>query len=443
MRDGGHTYTDQDAIENTNYSFLAPSMISLPNRSLSLIAASKTGKDPYNDYDYFSSVEGTMLAYSAGTFTGSKSSVDSAGEYSSTMGAYFANLNATIMPVEDWEPVPQTDHILSQLTPPSRADGTFLPLPDPEVIDPVVEIHSEKKIEPLDDKRTNPNSLYRTIAESLVVTGGSKLGVSAPPFKTTNSYGSRKIVIFNDYKDNNSSTSGIEVEVDTRETYNLKNTSNAVTWMAQDPEVVGSVLMSNGKHDEAANIENALMTLPNQIKSLFLSSSNPGVVTKKWFSFNYDFVRDLRGSAAFRLNYQLIKRVDVLVGYKRSNGRRMIKEPIWKPLTQAHYQDSIGEGLLCRLHTYVNPKMGITPPEGLEMPVYDEYFIVRPPRQLPNFGAIFDAASSGILSGALATDAADSFDIGFEGSISSYENSVDVAPIEATNSNFYDCGEVA
>ena len=63
--------------------------------------------------------------------------------------------------------------------------------------------------------------------------------------------------------------------------YNLKNTSNAVTWMAQDPEVVGSVLMSNGKHDEAANIENALEKLSPEHREAILLREVQGLEYKE------------------------------------------------------------------------------------------------------------------------------------------------------------------
>ena len=388
-----------------------------------------------------------MLSYAAGSLAATTASpIDSAAEYTNTMDGFFAGLNATIMTISDWEPIPLTDHILDRIAPPTAMDGSFLPLPDPVPVDPVVEVHTTCKVEPTDDPGTNPNSFYRAMTESLVQTGGASLRNTMNPFRTGSSYGSRKILVMNDFKDNPSSVSGTEVEVDSRETYNLGNTSNAVTWMAQDPEIIKSVLTANGKSTSVQSIENALMTLPNQIKSLFLASSNPNVVTKKWFSRGYDFVRDLRGSSAFRLNYQLIKRVDVLVGYKRSNSKRMIKEPIWEPLTQSHYQNSIGEGLLCRLQTYTNVKMGIVQPKGLVMPTYDEYFILRPPRQ-ESLAVASDGSgvvdNFGAASGIVTETATDSFDVGVEGAVTIYENSVDVAPVEATNSNFYDCGEVA
>jgi len=438
---GSTTFTDTDSIENTNYSFLSPSMVELPSRTLNLIAAAKTGKDPYNDYDYYSSVEGNMLAHSAGIGLGNNSTIDSGAEYSSTMTSFFSDLNATIMPVDEWEPIPMTDHLSNVLSSPQNVDGTFFQLPEPRPLDPVIEVHTVCKTEPTDDPKSNVNSVFRTLAESLVQTGGNAEGASAPPFKTTSSYGSVKIVVMNDWKDNESSTSGIEVEVDTKETYNLGNTSNAVSWMAQDPEIIASVLNSNGRSGTTPTITNALASLPNQVKSLFLASSNPTSVSKKWFSLNYDFVRDLRTSAAFRINYQLIKRVDVLVGYKRSNGKRMIREPIWEPLTQAHYQNSVGEGLLCRLKDYTNVKMGIIPPRGLTLPTYDEYFVLTPPRQ-DSLGAdvgLLGAAGTGLLAEGLI----DAFDAGFESDVAAYETASDVAPVEVTNSNFYDCGEVA
>ena len=76
--------------------------------------------------------------------------------------------------------------------------------------------------------------------------------------------------------------------------------------------------------------------------------------------------------------------------------------------------------------------------------MYDEYFIVRPPKQsTPSLASGIDATVTTPVSAAPAEALVDSFDTGFEGEMATYESSVAAAPVEATNSNFYDCGEVA
>ena len=210
--------------------------------------------------------------------------------------------------------------------------------------------------------------------------------------------------------------------------------------MSQDPEIITSMLSCNGEPEMSPTIENAILTLPNSIKALFLSSVNPAAVNRKWFSSSYDFVRDLRSSSTYRLNYQLLKRVDVLVGYERGYGKRMIKKPIWRRLTQRMYARSLGESMLCRLRPYSNSKLGIAPSKELELPCYDQYFVLKPPATV---SAELDV---GLGSGDLI-DASDAvvniFDGGFIGATTQYEQSVDLSPPETMNSNFFDCGEVA
>jgi hypothetical protein len=420
----GKEFTGSDSLDSTSYSFLSPSMIEMPNISLPLIAAAKTGKDPYNSFAYYSDVESNMLAFSSGI------SVKPGTSYDNVMGSFLSNFNATIMTVEDWEPVPATDHIAGRPV----YSGVQ------QELDRIVEDkNAPKKIDPIenDDRSANSNSLYLALSKNFIQRGQT----------LSRSSNNNRVVIMNDYKDNPTAVSGRTVEVDSGATYDLRTTSNAVTWMAQDPEIIYSVLLSNGQPSQPLTIESALMTLPNQIKSLFLASTKPNAVTKKWYSYKYDFVRNLRTASAFTLNYRFIKRVDVLVGYKRSKGKRLIKEPVWKPLRKDYYQKAIGDGLLCRLRTYENIKFGITEPKGLKLPVYDEYFVLRPPRQQPSLGA-----SAGLEGAVTGVDAAvgvspettlDPFDTGFDQSAAAYEDATDVAPVEATNSNMFDCGEAA
>jgi len=74
--------------------------------------------------------------------------------------------------------------------------------------------------------------------------------------------------------------------------------------------------------------------------------------------------------------------VEVFVGYTQSDSEAspagLIKDPIWEKLSYDLYNDSIGKTLLCRLKNYDNTSVGITYSGGISLPVYNEYFFMRP-----------------------------------------------------------------
>ena len=118
--------------------------------------------------------------------------------------------------------------------------------------------------------------------------------------------------------------------------------------------------------------------LPLQIQSLFLLESDASKVR---------FV-DLPPSK-FRINFNFLVAVEYLSGFGDDNlhfenGRRranfkMIKEPIWKPFTTEKFLSSRGEEILCRLKKSAIKELGVKIQENLDLPVYDSYFIIRPP----------------------------------------------------------------
>ena len=103
-----------------------------------------------------------MLSYNAGTLPNKNPVLDSAATYGGIMSGYFANLNAVVMPIENWEPIPMTDHSITRVAPSGQADGTFAPAPDPVPVDAVIDVHTTCKVEPIDDVQTT--SLKAVIA---------------------------------------------------------------------------------------------------------------------------------------------------------------------------------------------------------------------------------------------------------------------------------------
>ena len=123
----------------------------------------------------------------------------------------------------------------------------------------------------------------------------------------------------------------------------------------------------SGKPD----VRKTIMGLPNQIKSLFLTSGTRRGPVGGIFSPDNE--------PMFNYNFRMLRRVEVLLGYEASsNGELMILSPVWGTLRGSLVTRvrSTGTNLLCRLVPYTNPQLSISTPLGLELPVYDEYFII-------------------------------------------------------------------
>ena len=351
-------YTDGDSLSATNFTFLSPSLIGLPNSNMKMIAGSMT-TEPYSN-DYYSIVESCMLAYNSGQ--------DTSNEYN--MGGFFADLNTTVLPIDGWEPIDQAE----QFRPHAALTEETIEL------DPIVEIHTSCHVSPTIDANSNPNSVFLGLSQHFLAKGASE---NSNPFVST-SKTKGKLGVSNS-RSNDFNFSMTTTDANTIEMFNLNGNKNIVSFMAQDKEMASSICRSNGHNDVPATIKSALLTLPNQIKSILLASTSPNLVKNKWHQYGFDPVKNFKTAARFRLNYQFIARIDYLVGYRKSTDKRYVKSPIWKPMTAGTFYSSSGEAILCRLQRYVCPQLGIRPPPGLALPMYDEYFVLTPPvRTIPS-----------------------------------------------------------
>ena len=132
-------------------------------------------------------------------------------------------------------------------------------------------------------------------------------------------------------------------------------------------------------------IQKQFRFLPNQIKSLLLESKPNVKVKHKWKELPGNPSQDPYYKATLAFNYKNIKRVEYLAGFQVGKGANAtdasipnIQSPVWKTLNAESYADAIGKQLFCRLRTYENKGFGIVPMECLEMPIFDEYFLLNP-----------------------------------------------------------------
>jgi hypothetical protein len=56
----------------------------------------------------------------------------------------------------------------------------------------------------------------------------------------------------------------------------------------------------------------------------------------------------------------------------------LVKKEVWTNLTYDLYNDTVGQTLLCRLRGYHNTNIGGGTPTLLELPVYNQYFLMVP-----------------------------------------------------------------
>ena len=173
--------------------------------------------------------------------------------------------------------------------------------------------------------------------------------------------------------------------------YNITNGFNAiqsvlkkVTTLPSGPDDKLPSAMIGGQAPTLPVVQKKVFALPNQIKSLFMSSVSPSSIKHNWVMPEGDLLKMPLNVCTFALNYKMMRKVQVLTGYKRdASGHALLKKPIWKDLDKALLSAMSGKNLLCRLIKYENKEFGIVEPRGLRMPVYDKYFIMSVPTPDP------------------------------------------------------------
>ena len=119
---------------------------------------------------------------------------------------------------------------------------------------------------------------------------------------------------------------------------------------------------------------------PNQIKSLYSQKSSN--TNKNWIAAKkktgVDVFADPRSLAMIYFNYQMLNRIEVFVGYKKSKvtGERLMNSPRFALMTKEIIEDATrtGKTLLCRMMPYDNAMLGFSHKKRLSLPVFDRHF---------------------------------------------------------------------
>ena len=134
-----------------------------------------------------------------------------------------------------------------------------------------------------------------------------------------------------------------------------------------------------------------LSLAPNQLKALMLSIlGKDEVVNDKGQGVSDvpglkggNFLRNPQNFGFSYFNYKYIMGIEALRGYSMVGDEIFVGDPIFSPLTSEDIENLSDSPLLCRLKRYEKKLYGYNRLEQLEVPVYDEYFLVYPNNQLP------------------------------------------------------------
>ena len=365
--------TSGDSLINSGYGYLSPVAVEVGTTMIALapnitqFAISGVRNDIIST-DQYSSIEASITTatrfgapVTMPLATDDTSLSSEAQIYQSSMLDYFSGLNMTIIPSLTAIATPLTDRVVVRELP--AAAEECIEVSDTGNIDPVVSRVDEGTYEQNGMRNINANSLILQLQSELRMTGGYYDGSTSSAFSGTK--------INKVSASPSSSLNSTNMQVGVMSSYNVKSQANVVNWMYKTPEYLNEMAVQHmSKTNSMANV---VMSFPNHIKSLLLGSTEPAAVVHDWHSLDYDPISDPRTSSQFLFLYGLINRVEVLTGYDSN-----IKEDVWEVLTYDLWFRLSGSEMLCRMRPYECTLFGIKRPKSVEMPIYDEYFIVTP-----------------------------------------------------------------
>ena len=179
----------------------------------------------------------------------------------------------------------------------------------------------------------------------------------------------------------------LQETADTEDFLNILKKISQITQNSNSSEVLPPEQDPTGGGNTVAEpqIQEQLRRLPNQIKSLLLQSNTKAQVKHKWNQLAGNSSQDPYYKASLAINYRNIKRIEYCAGFQYGQSpnadgvlKPQIGQPVWKILDENSYSSAIGKTLFCRLRTYKKAEFGIVPMECLEIPLFDEYFLISP-----------------------------------------------------------------
>jgi len=118
--------------------------------------------------------------------------------------------------------------------------------------------------------------------------------------------------------------------------------------------------------------------MPFQLKAIVASSVGSKEVIYDVSSLN-DPMSNSNMLGGFAYNYLLLQRVECLVGYETSrDGDIMLQSPLWRTASLSLLRSMPAKEILCRMTRFEEGDLpSIEKDQGLDLPLYNEFFIVR------------------------------------------------------------------
>lgn len=353
LKDRDLVYTQNDKLDNTSWSYLTPARYTLSGR----FDIVRMGKSPVPKNTSTSLAAADAAVRRGNTTTlnynppvNNNTSHLQGFEVQSTINDLVSMFNDLGVDVEVSTTIsikPPTDLVLSS----PRSTEPF---------DPIVEENKECDTSKGNNPNVNPIPVLTQVIKRMTPEKIDGLAGKIKKFNTTKPLKDKRVSI---------------------SSFDITSKDSKLSRLIEDPTKIHSESFFHGT-PHTTTLEDAIKALPNQVKSLYLARTRPDIVRKDWFGTATDPVLSYADEAEFRLDFKMISVVKVLKGYKKDqNGAIMIKEPIWMPLTLDIFNAAVGKALLCRFDPYENKLIGIERDLGAELPVYDQYFILKPRQQ--------------------------------------------------------------
>jgi len=375
------TYTQDDKIENSKYSYLTPSKISLgAEKKMSLLDQGKKLFEP----GAYEKLVPDIMAFKAlknspqiplGGFNISEVSKLTTGEQSAVhaLTNLFSESGLIVETEVDTKKQAKENSLGSTSTPRTTDSQDVLGKDSKFLTEDTLE-ENKANLNPEESVRQYPPKDAAAVLKSLsisILDNGSN-----EPLIRTKAIQEKK------------------TKFNTLASLDLKNPANVLDKAGHNPILKGEV--ESGKVSKAENGKHVYVkTLPNQIKSVLLASISSAETTKNWYDEELcahtvcgdEPLNIPDNNFMFKLNYNVINRIEMLVGFERNEtGLLLINKPRWKRLTAKLFEEvSKGTNALCRLVPYTNRELGIVVPTSLDLNVYNQYFILSPEKKIQDF----------------------------------------------------------
>lgn len=373
----------KDKISNTNFSFLAPSRIDFPRKSVSLLdhadipnvqSKKKRVLENINDgddlrKDKFAHIHTTMMAQNL-----TRHPIASLHD---RFGKLKPNDNTSQNAIEEIMDAVLSEHGSVLINPiplnaESNIDGTFLLQEEEKLL-----LRQGKNFGSLPDVLKNRNALTQNDKKFDELDNGGKnlFAHSITQGLVKNGTKNKKRT---DLKKPNIRTS--------TQTFS-KNSKDFDLLAALNPKKLTVVSQQNETEQKVIAgfkrplTEDAIKQLPNHFKAVMLFNQSNGAIKfdKLGGLVAGNIVDKLQNGPENKFGFEMLKKIERLIGFVESkNGTIMMKKPVWKMLTQKDYDSLSGEEILCRLIKYENSDLGISRNQGIDSPNYDDYFILIP-----------------------------------------------------------------